>query len=34
VAGQAVGGTVARTLHLSVEDGRLRILHGPTIEEL
>ncbi len=34
VSGQEVGGTGARTVHLSVADGRLQIFNGPTYKEL
>jgi chemotaxis protein CheD len=34
VSDQDVGGTGARTVHLSVVDGRLQIFNGPTYKEL
>ena len=34
VSGQEIGGTGARTLHLSVADGRLLIVNGQTNKEL
>jgi hypothetical protein len=34
VAGQEIGGTGARTLYLSVSDGRMEVHHGQTYKEL
>jgi chemotaxis protein CheD len=34
VAAQDVGGTDARTVHMSVTDGRLRVFSGRTFKEL
>jgi chemotaxis receptor (MCP) glutamine deamidase CheD len=34
VSRQEIGGTGARTLHLSVADGRLQIVNGHTYKEL